>query len=43
MRKRKKDLKLRNKQTGKMDLAHRCAASKLLGRSLLPGEVVQHL
>ena len=43
MRKRKKYLKLRNKQTGKLDLAHRRAASVLLGRPLLPGEVVHHL
>jgi len=43
MRKRKKYLKLRNKQTGKMDLAHRRAASALLGRPLLPSEVVHHL
>ena len=43
MRKRKKYLKLRNKQTGKMDLAHRRAACALLGRPLLPGEVVHHL
>jgi HNH endonuclease len=43
MRKRKKYLKIRNRQTGKMDLAHRRAAATLLGRPLLLGEVVHHL
>ncbi|GAA4015690.1 hypothetical protein GCM10022631_29900 [Deinococcus rubellus] len=43
MSKRKKYLKVRNKQTGAVDLTHRRVAAALLGRSLLPGEIVHHL
>lgn len=40
---RKKYLKVRDKQTGAVGLVHRWVAATLLGRPLLPGEVVHHL
>ncbi|GAA4011544.1 hypothetical protein GCM10022631_24690 [Deinococcus rubellus] len=40
---RKKYLKIRDHRTGIIGLAHRQVAVTLLGRSLLPGEVVHHL
>jgi len=43
MRKRKRYLKIRDKHSGAVSLVHRRVAATLLGRSLLPGEVVHHL
>ena len=43
MRKRKKYLKVKDKATGTVSLAHRRTAAALLGRPLLPGEVVHHI
>lgn len=40
---RKKYLRVKDKQTGTVGLAHRRVAATLLGRSLLPGEVVHHV
>lgn len=42
MTKRKYYNKRKDKRTGKRMLAHRLIAAQMLGRPLLPGEVVHH-
>lgn len=42
MKQHKKYTKVRCRETGKLLLAHRQIAAEMLGRPLLPGEIVHH-